>query len=118
MSTFSAENNNNILKRTIAIMVPVILQNLLTYFANMIDSVMLSAYGQSEFAASSLANQAGFIYVLFSFGLSTGACILTSQYFASKDKKSISAVMMIGLTVSSAISIVFFIFLFFFQKYF
>lgn len=112
------ENNSNVLKRTIAIMVPVIIQNLLTYFANMIDSVMLSAYGQSEFAASSLANQAWFIYVLFAFGLSTGSCILTSQYFASKDKKSISAVMTLGFTLSTAISFVFFIILFFFPENF
>lgn len=117
MNTFS-QGNNNILKRTIAIMVPVIIQNLLVYFANMIDSVMLSSYGQSEFAASSLANQSWFIYILFSFGLSTGTCVLTSQYFASRDKRSISAVMVLGFVVSCAISVAFFIFLFFFPEAF
>ncbi len=113
-----SNNNNTILKRTVAIMVPVILQNLLTYFANMIDSVMLSSYGQSEFAASSLANQAWFIYVLFAFGLSTGSCILTSQYFASKDKESISAVVTLGFFLSVTISFIFFVILFFLPENF
>jgi putative MATE family efflux protein len=94
-------------------MIPVIFQNIIIFSLNMIDSIMLSKYGQSEFAASSLANQAWFIYTVFMFGLSTGTCILTSQYFGKRDKISISSVMFIGLMFSLGVSIVFFIFLFF-----
>lgn len=103
---------SDIVKRTLSIMIPVILQNILIYSLNMIDSVMLSSYGQSEFAASSLANQAWFIYTLFSFGLSTGTCILTAQYFGKRDKTSITSVMFIGFSLSVVVSAAFAVLLF------
>lgn len=103
---------SDIVKRTLSIMIPVILQNILIYSLNMIDSIMLSSYGQSEFAASSLANQAWFIYTLFAFGLSTGTCILTAQYFGRKDKISITSVMFIGFSLSVIVSAAFAVLLF------
>lgn len=117
MTAFFSENRMFI-KRTTAIMIPVILQNILIYMLNMMDSVMLSAYSQSDFAASSLANQAWFIYTLFSFGLSSGTCILTSQYYGKRDKKSINSVMHIGFFASLVVSVLFTVFLFFFPEVF
>ena len=117
MINFFSENKI-FFKRTVAVMVPVILQNLLIYLLNMMDSVMLSAYSQSDFAASSLANQAWFIYTLFSFGLSSGTCILTSQYYGKKDGKSINAVMHTGFFASFIVSVFFAAFLYFFPEVF
>lgn len=117
MTAFFNENKAFI-KRTVAIMVPVILQNLIIYLLNMMDSVMLSAYGQSDFAASSLANQAWFIYTLFMFGISSGTCILTSQYFGKKDSESINCVMHLSFYISFFVSVIMAAFLFFFPEYF
>ena len=88
-------------------MIPVMLQNLIIFSVNMLDGIMLSRFGQSEFAAAMLANQAWFIFTLFMFGLSTGSCILTAQYFGRRDKESISAVMHIGLFFSVVIAVIF-----------
>ena len=94
-------------------MIPVILQNLIIFSVNMLDAIMLSRFGQSEFTAVTLANQAWFIFTLFMFGLSAGSCILTSQYFGRKDKEGISAIMFIGFSFSIVFSVVFAVILFF-----
>jgi putative MATE family efflux protein len=73
----------------------------------MADAVIISGYGQSEFEAVTLANQPWFIFTVFMFGLSTGACVLTSQYYGGRDNKSISAVMLIGLGFSLLAGLVF-----------
>ena len=41
----------------VTLMVPMILQNLLTLGTQMMDSIMLGQLGQNELSASSLANQ-------------------------------------------------------------
>ena len=56
----------------------------------------------------SLAGQITFVLMLFYFGLSTGAGILTAQYWGKKDTTAIRRILSIACTFSAFVSFVFF----------
>ncbi|MDR3552600.1 MAG: MATE family efflux transporter [Clostridia bacterium] len=88
-------------KQLAILSIPIALQNLIGFGVNMMDTVMLGSLGQDQISASSLANQPFFILTLFFFGLSSGASVLTSQYWGKRDTRTISRV--IGLAVRASL---------------
>lgn len=92
---------------------PIILQQFLTNFVNMIDNLMIGSIGNDETVGVSLANQVLFVFNLTVFGILSGASIFGTQYFGGKDKEGYHEVFrfkwLIGLTiVTIAITIMFF----------
>lgn len=71
------------------IAVPIILQNLLQTFINMMDTVMVGRLGSVEIAAVGLGNQIFFILTMVIFGISSGASIFISQFWGQQDFKGI-----------------------------
>ena len=83
------------------IALPIIMQNFLTSFVNMIDTVMVGQLGAVEIAAVGLGNQIFFVMNTVMFGVVSGGSIFMSQFWGKKD---ISRQTM-GITVALAFAV-------------
>lgn len=90
------------------LMLPVVLQNLLSAVVSTADVFMLSGISQNALSASALAGQVTFVLTLFYMGLSTGASVLAAQYWGRKDKSAIGMVQGLALRYSALVSLLFF----------
>ncbi len=72
-------------KRTINILIPIVIQTTITNFVNMLDNIMVGSLGTIPMSAVSIANQILFIYMLALFGAVAGASIYGTQFFGSGD---------------------------------
>ena len=100
--------NRTFHRELITLVIPIALQNLISATAVSVDVIMLGAISQSAISAVSLAGQITFVLTLFYMGLSTGAGILTAQYWGKKDIETIQRVLSIACLFSICISILFF----------
>ena len=91
----------------LTLVVPIIIQDLLSAAVNSADVVMLNYVGQSSLSAVSLAsNYAGVLFMVY-YGLGTGATLLCAQYWGKKDLQAIRVVEGIALRFSLMITFVF-----------
>ena len=67
--------------------------------------VMLGRVGETVLSGSSLAGQVQFVLTLFLFGLTSGAAVLTAQYWGKKDMRTIEKVMGIAFRFSIIVSV-------------
>lgn len=91
-------------RRITKLMIPIVVQNLLSAAVNSADVVMLNYVGQSAISAVSLAAQYSSILFMFYYGLGTGATILCAQYYGKGDMRAIQVVEGIALRFSATIS--------------
>ncbi len=97
----------------IKLIVPIVIQNLLSAAVNSADVVMLNYVGQSSISAVSLAaNYASILFMVY-YGLGTGASMLSAQYWGKKDLQAIRVIEGIALRFSILISLCFSAFAFF-----
>lgn len=88
------------------LLIPIVVQNLLSAAISSADVVMLNYVSQSAISAVSLAsNYAGVLFNLF-YGLGTGATLLCAQYYGKGDLRAIATVEAIALRCSMALSAV------------
>jgi len=103
----SRQEKRSFYRRALRITLPIALQNLLDAAVNSADVIMLSFVSQSALAASSLAGQIAFILGNLTYGLSSGAAVLSAQYFGKGDRRSVERVMGIALRVGLLVSLIF-----------
>lgn len=89
------------------LVLPIIIQNLLSAAVSSADVVMLNYVGQSSISAVSLASQYANVLFMVFYGLGTGATMLCAQYYGKGDKKAIQVVEGIALRFSMLISAAF-----------
>lgn len=89
------------------LIIPIVIQNLLSAAVNSADVVMLNYVGQSAISAVSLATQYAQILFMFYYGLGTGASILCAQYYGKGDWEPIRVVEGIAMRFSVAASVLF-----------
>lgn len=108
MSQNSAKSDSRIFYRNVfALVVPMALQNLINVAVTSADVMMLGQVGETVLSASSLAGQVQFIMTLFFFGLTSGAAILTAQYWGKGDTRTIEKVLGIAMRFSLCTGLVF-----------
>ena len=107
-NTMGSDFNRIFNRELITLVIPIALQNLIAATAASVDVVMLGIVGQSVMSAVSLAGQITFVLTLFYMGMSTGAGILTSQYWGKKDLNTIQRVLSIACIFSVCVSAFFF----------
>lgn len=78
----------NFYKTVGALVLPSALQNLINVAVTSADVVMLGRVGETVLSGSSLAGQVQFVLTLFLFGLTSGAAVLTAQYWGKKDMRT------------------------------
>ncbi|MGI6031291.1 MAG: MATE family efflux transporter [Eubacteriales bacterium] len=108
--------NFQLLRHICIIAIPIALQNVLVNCLNMMDTLMLSRFGENPVAAVGLANQPFFISTMIIFGLSCGACVLTSQYYGVGNWEAIRKVLSIAMSMALVVGISIFLLLFFFPQ--
>lgn len=102
------DNPKNIFyKQTFHLVLPIVIQNLLSAAVSSADIVMLNYVGQSSISAVSLASQYASVLFMVYYGLGTGATMLCAQYFGKKNMRAIEVVEGIALRFSLIISITF-----------
>ena len=103
----SRQEKRSFYRRALRVTLPIALQNLLDAAVNSADVIMLSFVSQSALAASSLAGQIAFILGNLTYGLSSGAAVLSAQYFGKGDKRSVERVLGIAMRVGLMVSLLF-----------
>ncbi len=94
-------------KMVFALVLPMALQNLINVGVSSADVIMLGRVGETALSGASLAGQVQFIMTLIFFGLTSGAAVLTAQYWGKRDIKTIEKVFGIALRISLAVGILF-----------
>ena len=84
-------------KNVFALVVPMALQNLINVGVTAADVVMLGKVSEKVLSGASLAGQIQYIMVLFLFGLTSGATVLTAQYWGKGDKTAIEKILALGI---------------------
>lgn len=103
MRKFITEKNfyMNIIK----IMLPIVLQNIITFSVSLMDTIMVGQLGDVAISAVAQATQPGFIFQLIIFGLACGGAVLCSQYWGKGDTETIRKIVGIVIRITITISI-------------
>jgi putative MATE family efflux protein len=100
-------DNKSFYKMAFSLIMPMAMQNLISVGINSIDVLMLGSVSETVLSAASLAGQVQFIMMLIFFGLTSGAAVLTAQYWGKGDKSTIEKIMGICMRFSIIIAIFF-----------
>ncbi|MEG0770295.1 MAG: MATE family efflux transporter [Clostridia bacterium] len=103
-------------KTLLVIAVPCALQNLITIAVSLADTIMIGSLGQSPLSAVTLASQIGFLFYMFSLGISGGVTAMIPQYWGVKNITAIKKVFSLVLKITALLSIIFFTVSFFLSK--
>lgn len=87
-------------RSAIALMLPMILQNLVTNCMALADSFMVGALGETELAAVTMANSVFYVLSLIIFGIQSGTGVLVAQYYGKGRLDAINRIMGMGYYVS------------------
>ena len=94
-------------RKTLVLMLPAIIQQLITVGINFMDNLMIGSFGETTIAAASFGNQ---FYQFFQFvcmGLGSGAVVMSSQFWGRRDNASMRISAAIALRVTFVICAVF-----------
>jgi putative MATE family efflux protein len=94
-------------KSLFALAVPIMLQNLISSFVNMVDTVMIGRLGTTEIAAVGLGNQVFFLFNMVLFGICSGGAIFTAQFWGKKDLQGIRKNAGLCLLLDTAVALLF-----------
>lgn len=98
-------------KGVLVLAIPIIIQQLITSFVNMLDNIMVGQTGTYAMSAVSVANQLITVFSLAIFGLVSAASIFAAQYAGKKDYRNVQNCLYFDVALSfvvSSISIVVF----------
>lgn len=89
------------------LVLPIVVQNLLSAAVTSADVLMLNYVGQSSISAVSLAAQYASVLFMVFYGLGTGATMLCAQYYGKGDMQAIQVIQGIAMRFSLLISLLF-----------
>lgn len=75
--------------RLFRLMMPIMIQNGITNFVNMLDNIMIGAVGTAQMTGVAVTNQLLFVFNLCIFGAVSGAGIFGAQFFGKNDVKGV-----------------------------
>ena len=81
----SVIGDKSLYKRIFIFAIPIMIQQGITHFVNMLDNVMVGTVGQAQSTGVAVSNQLMFVFNLCVFGAISGAGIFTAQYFGKGD---------------------------------
>lgn len=84
-------------KRTMAIAVPMIIQNTVTNLVNLLDNLMVGSLGTEQMSGVAIVNQFIFVFNLAIFGAISGAGIFTAQFNGRGDVEGVRNTMRLKL---------------------
>jgi len=105
--TINSNEAKTFYKMAFSLVLPMALQNLINVGITSIDVLMLGKVSETVLSAASLAGQVQFIMILIFFGLTSGAAVLTAQYWGKGDRDSIIKIMGICMRFSLSVAVFF-----------
>ena len=93
-------------RAVLAITIPMIIQNGISNFVNLLDNIMVGSLGTEQMSGVAIVNQFTFVFILLVFGAVSGAGIFTAQFHGSGDKVSVMHTFRAKLLINSIVSIV------------
>ncbi|MBD5522572.1 MAG: MATE family efflux transporter [Lachnospiraceae bacterium] len=99
--------NDSFYRHIFKLVLPIVLQNLLSAAVSSTDVVMLNYVGQSSISAVSLASQYASVLFMVFYGLGTGVTILCAQYYGKGDMQAIQVLEGIAMRFSLVFAFVF-----------
>ena len=76
-------------KLVFSISFPIMVQNGLTNFVNLLDNIMVGQLGTEQMSGVAIVNNLIFVFFLMNFGGLSGAGIYTAQFYGNKDDEGI-----------------------------
>ena len=92
-------------RRVFAICIPIIIQNAITNFVNLLDNVMVGALGTEAMSGVSIVNQFVFIFNLLIFGAMSAGGIFTSQYHGKGDIEGVRNTFRLKMIMAALVGI-------------
>ena len=87
-----------------ALMAPMVLQNIITQTVALADTLMVGMLGEEFLAAATMAATPMFIFMIFTFGVQSGAGILVAQYWGKGNTGAINRILGVGLYFSMIVT--------------
>ena len=98
----------------LSILIPIIIQNAITNFVNLLDNVMVGQIGTEQMSGVAIVNQLMFVFNLCVFGAISGAGIFSAQFYGAKDLEGVRSCfrykIIVGAILVSAAAVVFTLF--------
>ncbi|WP_026505304.1 MATE family efflux transporter [Butyrivibrio sp. NC3005] len=91
-------------KKVMLIAVPIMIQNGITNFVNMLDNIMVGKIGTEQMTGVSIINQMMLVYNLMIFGGMAGIGIYTAQYAGKKDNEGIRITVRMKIILAAILS--------------
>lgn len=92
-------------KRVYAIMLPLMVQTMVTSFVSMLDSIMVGQVSTEAMSAVSIANQLITLYSFMIFGANAGAGIFSPQFVGAGDHEGVRYTFRFKMYISLGISL-------------
>jgi len=73
----------------LSILIPIVIQNAITNFVNLLDNVMVGQVGTEQMTGVSVVNQLMFVFNLCVFGGISGAGIFSAQYYGANNQEGV-----------------------------
>ena len=99
--------DKSFLSVTLALAIPIALQNMLNASFSLIDTLMIGHLGGVQLAATGMAGQWTWLYNMVLFGISSGAAVFVSQYWGDQNVKGIHRTTGIAVSSGLIISLIF-----------
>ncbi len=101
---------------TLSIALPIMAQQFVTSFVNLIDNIMIGSVGSVALTSVTVANRVYLIFNSTMFGICGAAGIFIAQYYGAKNKENCQKILNINIVCGQIIASLFVIALLFFPK--
>lgn len=108
--------DKNFYKMVLAIAVPMMIQNGISNFVNLLDNLMIGRIGTNALSGVAIANQLMFVFFLLLFGATAGVGIFTAQYFGMGDTNGVRYTFRFKIILNSILTIIAIAILFLFAE--
>lgn len=93
-------------KKILLVAVPIMIQNGITNFVNLLDNIMVGQVGTEQMSGVAIVNQLLFVFNITIFGIVSGASIFSSQFYGCGDHKGVRDAFRFKLLVGVLLGII------------
>ncbi len=93
-------------RKMFSVMVPVLIQNVITNFVNLLDNIMVGQVGTEPMSGVAIVNQLFFVFSLCMFAAVAAAGIFTAQYYGKGDEEGVRATMRLKVWAAALIAVI------------
>ena len=98
------KEDRSYIKKLLLIAIPIIVQNGISNFVNLLDNLMIGRVGTNALSGVAIANQLTFVFFLVIFGATAGVGIFTAQYKGKGDDEGIRYTFRFKIVFNTVIS--------------